>query len=48
MPEVEPPAVRLLAGVLAREAIQPALDPAGEREVGSVEGQDATESRVVA
>src|SRR5579885_2652389 len=37
---VEAPAGRLAATVLAHQAIQPALETAGQAEVGAVDGQD--------
>ncbi len=39
VPEVELPAARLLAAVLAHQAVQPALDPALQAEIGWVDGQ---------
>ena len=39
MPELEPPAVRLPAGVLADDAIEPALHAARQREVSAVDRQ---------
>src|SRR5690606_36485537 len=41
VPEVELPAVALTAAVLAHQPVQPALDPAGELEVGRVDGEHA-------
>ena len=38
--EIEAPAVRLPAAMLAHEAIQPALEPAGQVEIGTVNGED--------
>src|SRR5215831_3995192 len=42
MPELKPPAVALTAGVFARQAIEPAFDATGQREVGRVDGQYQT------
>src|SRR5262249_34510198 len=39
MPELEPPAVPLTAGVLARDAVEPAFDTARQGEVGRVDRQ---------
>ncbi len=39
VPEVELPAVRLLAAVLAHQAVQPAFDAALQAEIGWVDGQ---------
>ena len=42
MPELEPPAVPLTAGVLTRDAVEPAFDTARQREVGRVDCQHQT------
>src|SRR5208282_3918600 len=39
MAEIEPPACKLSAGVLARNAIEPALEAAGQLEVFAVNGE---------
>ncbi len=40
MGDLEQPAPGLAAGVLAGDAIEPALDAAGEPEVGRIDGED--------
>jgi hypothetical protein len=39
MPEIEPPACRLFAGVLAHEAVKPALQATRQREICAVDRQ---------
>src|SRR6204780_5452001 len=38
--EVKTPAVLLLATVLAHDPVEPALKPAGQREIRAIDGQD--------
>ena len=38
--EIEAPAIFLAAAMLAHEAIEPALEAAGQREIGAVDGED--------
>ena len=40
MRDLEQPAVRLVAGVFSGDAVQPALDAAGQPEIGRVDGED--------
>ncbi len=40
MVQVEPPAVALAAAVLAHDAVKPAVEAAGEMEIGRVDGED--------
>ena len=40
MAEIEAPAFRLASRVLAGDAVEPALDAAGQGEVAGVDGQD--------